>query len=286
MQNDGNVADIRTVVAELWKYRLLVITSIFVSTSISLGIALLTEPVYRATTVLAAVTGDHGIGSLSSSLGQLGGLASLAGVSIGGGGSATDEYIAVLQSRQFTEQFIADNLLLPKLFSDEWDSQSGRWKTTGGATPSLAKANKLFDSTIRRVSHDKKTGLVTLSIDWRDREEASRWANEIVRRLNEELRNRQITSSEAYVSYLEKELERTNVIPTREAINHLIEVQVKQKMLAKVSPEYAFRAIDKALPPDADDPVRPRKQLIAILGPFVGFAIGLVIVIALNLYRG
>ena len=38
---------------------------------------------------------------------------------------------------------------------------------------------------MRRVSEDRKTGLVTLSIQWKDSVVAANWANAVVMRLNE-----------------------------------------------------------------------------------------------------
>jgi LPS O-antigen subunit length determinant protein (WzzB/FepE family) len=48
-------------------------------------------------------------------------------------------------------------------------------------------------------------------------------------------------------------------------------------MLANVMPEYAFRVVDPALPPDLRDIVRPNKTFIVILGFLVGAMIGITI---------
>jgi uncharacterized protein involved in exopolysaccharide biosynthesis len=45
-------------------------------------------------------------------------------------------------------------------------------------------------------------------------------------------------------------------------------------MVANVTHEYAFRVVDKAMPPDIDDPVRPRKLMLLLAGPFVGLVAG------------
>jgi LPS O-antigen subunit length determinant protein (WzzB/FepE family) len=114
---------------------------------------------------------------------------------------------------------------------------------------------------------------VTLNIQWRNRNEAADWANELVNRLNVEMRERAIRNASASVQYLEKELETTGTVATRDAISRLMEAQIKQRMLANVTTEYAFRIVDRAIPPDSDDVLRPRKMRLIALGAFLGMTL-------------
>ena len=50
-------------------------------------------------------------------------------------------------------------------------------------------------------------------------------------------------------------------------------------MLANVTTDYAFRVVDKAVAPDADDPIRPQKVALLIAGPLAGFALGVGLVL-------
>jgi uncharacterized protein involved in exopolysaccharide biosynthesis len=84
------------------------------------------------------------------------------------------------------------------------------------------------------------------------------------------MRRRTLENSSAAIEYLQKALEGTSVIETREAINRLMEVQINRGMLATATEEYAFRAIDKAMPPDIEDPIRPNKVLMLALGVALG----------------
>jgi uncharacterized protein involved in exopolysaccharide biosynthesis len=59
----------------------------------------------------------------------------------------------------------------------------------------------------------------------------------------------------------------------REAIPRLMEAQIKQRMLANVLHEYAFRVVDSAMPPDKADRIRPNKPLLVAAGVFGGGAI-------------
>jgi uncharacterized protein involved in exopolysaccharide biosynthesis len=264
------------VLTRLWQRRWwLVCIAGLCTLAFAVGAFLMT-PIYRSAAILVPAGSERGSAGIlgSAALGQLSGLASLAGISLASGDTETEEALAVLRSRQFTERFIDENHLMPKLFADKWDSANNRWKGAERNRPTPAKAYEYFNDRVRRILQDKKTGFVTLQIDWRDRYEAALWANELVQRLNDEMRTRAISEADSSVAFLEKELSTTSEIGTQAAINRLIETQIRRRMLATVSHEFSFRVADKAMVPDADDPIRPKKLLLVILGGIVGICLG------------
>jgi uncharacterized protein involved in exopolysaccharide biosynthesis len=274
--------DLSLVIMRLWAARRWIIACVIVSTAAFAAYAFLSTRIYSAATVFISASADRS--GLGDSLSGLGGLASLAGINLsalGGGAAETQEALAVLKSRQFTEVFIRERDLMPEFFPNAWDETTKSWKP-GKLPPTLAKAYKYFNTKVRHIVEDKKTGLIELRINWKDRNEAAAWANELVDRLNQEMRRRAMVSADASVGYLEKELQATDQVATREAINRLIETQVKQRMLANVTQEYAFRVVDKALPADANDPVKPRKLLLLVAGPLVGGVFGVAAVLFLG----
>jgi uncharacterized protein involved in exopolysaccharide biosynthesis len=285
---DQDVIDVRAVAHQLWARRWWIMLSVVVCTALLTTYAIVATRIYRATTVLVPTSAERNnlSGALGSALSGVGGLASLAGLNLGSGDSATQEALGVLRSRQFTERFISELNLLPVLFPKQWDARAGKWKVTPEQRPTLAKANHYFDKRIRMILPDKKTGLVTLQIDWLDPELAASWANELVRRLNEEMRTRAIESSADSVKFLEKELEGTTQVETRAAINRLMEAQIKQRMLANVTHEYAFRVVDRALPADRDDPIKPKKLLLLAAGPLVGVLLGVLGILGFDWFAG
>jgi uncharacterized protein involved in exopolysaccharide biosynthesis len=269
---DDDAIDLRELLLRLWDGKVLIVGVAAIGAVIAGAIGFLSTPIYRATTVLVPASSENSSlsNSLSSALGSLSGLASLAGVNVGGADSGTEEALAVLRSRAFTQQFIKDNDLLPALFSELWDKEKRAWKVPPEEQPTMARAFRLFNERVRTISTDKKTGLVTLTIDWRDREAAARWANALVVRLNTEMRLRTTAQTQRSLTYLEKELANTNIVETREAINRLIEAQIRQRMLANVTEEYAFRVVDAAGVPDQYDKIWPRKALMIFVGGVLG----------------
>lgn len=275
--SEENYIDLHSILLCLWLRKKWIIASVLVTAAAFTALAFIMRPIYQASTVLiSADTNKSALGSLGSALGSLGGLASMAGINVGGGaGSDVEEAVAVLQSREFTERFISEKGLLPVLFSKRWDSRLRAWKA-GAEQPTLAQAFKFFDRSVRSVNRDKKTGLITLSIRWKDAQLAAEWANELVHRLNAEMRARAIGKANASLGYLEKELDNTSLVGTKEAITRVIQAQIEHRMLATVSDEYALRVVDRALPPDPEDPVRPKKLLMIAIGPIVGGIVGAV----------
>jgi uncharacterized protein involved in exopolysaccharide biosynthesis len=233
-------------------------------------------PIYRGATILAPADLDKKSGSagLGSALGSMGGFAALTGISLGND-YATEDAIAVLKSEEFTEDFVRDQNLLPELFPKRWDSQLGRWKP-GKKVPSLASGFRAFEG-IRKIQRDSRSGLITIQIDWKDPVKAAQWTNQLVERLNDEMRNRALTQAEASMGYLQKEQSNTVDVAEREAISRLMEGQIKQEMLAHVTKEYSLQVIARAIPADADYPVWPVKTLFIAVGFALGMGVGVIV---------
>ena len=118
--------DLRTLVQRGVSKRWWVIGCVVLFTAGFVAAALLTPPVYRATMVLAAATSDRGADLVGFAASPLGGLAS--GLGLGPRDADTEEALAVLTSREFTERFIVSEGLMSKLFSRQWNAATGSWK--------------------------------------------------------------------------------------------------------------------------------------------------------------
>jgi len=250
----------------------------------ALAYVLLTPAWYRAEVVLAPTGTASNQSGLAGSLGALGGLGSLVGLgnlSLGGGGTA--ESIAVLTSTEFTWDFISNQRLLPVLFADDWDAQHGRWKSPDPRDwPDMYDAVKLFDEEVRTVREDKKTGLVTLSIEWKQPQLAAQWANLLVARLNDRVRGRMLEEADAKVGYLKRELSGTEVVALQQAIGRLLETEMQKAMVGRVSKDAAFRVIDPARTPKYR--FRPKRlQIVALAAAIGGLLASLAVLVQQNI---
>ena len=224
-------------------------------------------PDYTASVILLPVNTHGGSLDLGASASELSGLASLAGINLSGGNQVKTEALATLDSEILTEQYIRQNDLLPVLFSREWNAAARQWNTTDPAkVPTLWKANRRFKD-VRSVVDDTKTGLVTLTIRWKDPHVAAQWANGLVKLTNDYLRQRAIDEAERSIAYLNGEVVKTNIVEVRSAIYNLMETEIKNEMIARGRDEYALRVIDPAVPPEKKSYPRP---LLWTAGAFLG----------------
>ena len=272
---------LRTILAHVWW----LIGSVVLVTAAFIVASHVLTPIYRANTVLIPAKSDSGPdtnGGGSGLAGGIGGVASLVGINIGQNDEITEEAMGVLKSREFIKKFIEDRHLMPVLYASKWDAATGRWKSDVRNPPTIAKGVRYFQKRIMQIVPEKKTSLITIDIDWKDRFAAADWANELVQRLNLRMRQREMARADLSIAYLEKQFDSATEVATRQAIAHLIEVQVKQRMMANVTDEFAFRVIDHATPPDADDRYFPNRLIFAIAGVVLGLLIGLVAVFTVD----
>ena len=253
----------------LWKKKWLIISSAFLAACIAAGISLTIPDQFKAEVLVSPVKSEDGkSGGLASALGGLGGLASMAGVSLGGGGNV-EENIAVLKSRSFLWSFIQDEKLMPVLFAEQWDAKKKQWlESDSEKQPSLWDAYRLFvNGGLLSVSTDKNSGLVTLEVEWTDAELAAKWANILVARINKYLRQQAMAQSQRTLKYLNDELMRTQIEDQRRALFALISQEQQKSMLANTQKQFAFQVIDKAVAPDKKS--KPKRAIIVILTAFV-----------------
>lgn len=254
----------------VWNRRWWILIATLFFTAVTAVVSLSLTKQFTASTTISAVADDgKSWGGPASIISQLGGLASIAGLSVSGS-DRKSELLAILQSESLTEKFIEDNQLLQVLFASDWDAKKHDWKTSdSNKTPTLWKASVYFRSRIRGVSTDTKTGLTTLTITWCDPQMAAKWANELVALANRSIRDRAISESERNVEYLTKQLKNTEVVAVQNSIGALLEVEFKRIMLARGNTEYAFKVIDPALPPER--PSFPNPVLWTIVSCVLSF---------------
>jgi uncharacterized protein involved in exopolysaccharide biosynthesis len=273
---DADSVSLRELVGLLWKSKWLIIAITLLTGLLAAVISRLQPNTFKATVVLSPVSNSQAASRLGGggAGSQIGGLASLIGLSFGGDSNKA-ESLAVLQSEALTEAYIRDNNLLPVLFPDQWDKVSQKWRPSSPQLqPTLWKGNKIFEK-IRVVTEDKKLALTTLTITWTDPITAAKWANDLVRATNEHLRNKAIRESEQHIAYLNKEAANTDVAQVRTAIYTVLESEIKNVMLAKGPGDYALKVIDPAFP--SEKRAGPLPLLWAIVGSFAGFLLSLVV---------
>jgi len=229
---------------------------------------------YEGAVLVNYASQDAPAGGLASLAGQFGGLASLAGINLNSTAVQRTEAIATLGSRQFSTAFIEKHGLIPVLFPDRWDAAAKKWTVAPADVPTLSDAFEAFDTDMRRITDDKSTGLITVTIRGRTPEHVAEWANALVSEADTQLRQRALRDSQFTIAFLEKELNGTDVFEVRQVIANVLETEISKATLANGRAEYAFRVVDPAIRPEIDDFVWPNRPLIIAIGLVLGLGLG------------
>lgn len=270
VERDGDL-DIFQLASFLWSRKFFIIGTAATCVVCSVLYIFLAKVTYRAEVLLEPTDSKSPLG-ISGALGGLGSLANLAGLNLPRDDSA--EPIAVLTSRAFTGAFLEDQHLLPVLYPNRWDASKNQWKySIFFDRPDLRDAVTLFNKKIRSVQVDRKTGFVTMSIEWRDPYIAAAWANLLVERLNDRMRNRAFSEAQMNVTYLKQELAASNVVTLQQSIGRVLESELQRLMLARANKEFSFRIIDPATPPKR--PSWPKPVVIVLVALLLGILISI-----------
>lgn len=294
-QPTGDEIDLRELFKALWKGKWIIVATTFVFAVGAVLYALSLPNVYKADALLAPAENSGG-GGLSKMAGQLGGLAALAGVNLGGGESSqTDLAVQVMKSRQFVEAFIKKHdLLVPLMATKDWDlsnnklildeelynPNSGEWlreaKGLRGVIPTAQEAFEVFSKEVFSINQDKESGLYTLSVKHYSPYLAKQLVNWLIEDINKVMRERTIAETSQNLTYLNAQLQKTAVADMQSTFYKLIEEQTKSLMLAEVQEEFIFKVVDPAVVPEVKD--GPKRALICLLGTLLGGIFGVAVV--------
>ena len=281
---------------ELWralmrgKWIIIAFTGVFSVGSVFYALSL--PNMYKSTAVLApAESSDDGLGKLA---GQFGGLASLAGISLGGGGSnKTAEALEILQSWAFIEEFIQEQNIAPQVFAvkgwnpekneliyntEIYNPQTQTWMRDPPKgkkpEPSSWELYKTFSNYLS-VGENKVSGFTTLAIEYVSPEVAKIWVDALVNKINTKLQARDSKEAEKNVEFLKEQIEQTPLASMQSVFYDLIEEQTKTLMLAKGSTEYVFKTVSESRV--SEEKSKPKRALICVLGFILGGMLGVIV---------
>jgi LPS O-antigen subunit length determinant protein (WzzB/FepE family) len=292
--------DLRELFGVLWagKIKIIAITALFAIASVIYALSVPNQ--YKATALLAPAQSDGG--GLSGALGQLGGLASLAGVTLGGGESSEGQIAQeIMKSWSYIEGFIAENNIAVEVFAAQgwskgsnelqinesvYDTENKQWlgESEAGVAgpPSSWSLFQAFSGRLA-VSEDKKSGLVSVSIEYYSPQIAKQWVDMYVESINRFMQQRQVDKVTRNIAYLQEQIGKTSIAEMQEVFYSIIEEQTKSKMLAEASPDYAFVAVGPSMVPEQKS--QPKRALICILGTLLGGMLSVLLVLVMHYAR-
>jgi uncharacterized protein involved in exopolysaccharide biosynthesis len=285
-QNSTTWPTLESIALAVRRRWMLVVLCAVATAGCAFGAAQLLPNWYRSDVV--AVMASKAPSGLGAALGQLGSLASLAGISLPNSESdEREEAIQYLRSETLARRFVEQNDIPQRVFASKWDSIENRWLVDDPAeAPTLNDAVDYFKRQMLVVSHDRRTGVVGVAVIWKDPSEAAELADGFLKLANEDLRRRAIAESQRKLEYLNKLASEVSDVAQRQLIFQLVQSEISFGMLANVRADYAFRIVDPAVAPDADRPVLPRRGFITVSGLFAGLLAGVVLACFLGASAG
>lgn len=301
---NGEEIDISLIWRAVWSRKLMVISigALFSIASVVLALALPNE--YKAKALLSPAF-NSGASSLSQLASQFGGIASLAGIDLGGAGedSKTTVAIEIIQTWDFIEKFIyANNIEVEVFAANGWDMKSNQilidediynvetkqwvrdFDPDKGETAEPSSW-ELYEAFMERllISKNKDTGLISLSIEYYSPEIAKQWVDQLVIAINEHMQQRDREESITNINYLQAKIEETNLAEMRTVFSQLIEEQTKTLMLAEVSSEYVFKTLSEAKVPEEKS--KPERFVIVFMGSIFGGIFAVALALFLQIIR-
>ncbi|WJG10398.1 Wzz/FepE/Etk N-terminal domain-containing protein [Aliiglaciecola sp. LCG003] len=250
---------------------------------------------YKSEMLLVPSQND-GKGSLGGLASQFGGLASLAGVNLGGNESSRiDQAVERLISWPFLNKFVADHNLKAIIVAVKgWDASKNEliynediynpetkaW--IGNNEPTSWKTYRKL-KTMLSISNDPKTGMLTIAVEHYSPQIAYEWVNLLKADINLLYQQYDMQESRKNIEYLKSKIETTNINEMKSVFYNMIEAQTQTLMLAEVSDEYLIKTVVPAMV--AEEKSKPRRAFMCILGTLMGFILGLLIIFIRHFFK-
>ena len=296
-QSDDEI-DLKELWNAIWAGKWLIIGITFVFSVASVLYALSLPDEYKSTALLAPASSSSS-SQLGKLAGQFGGLASLAGINLGGGGAEDKTVIAmkIMKTWGFLEKFIKDNNIEVEVFAAEgwdratdtlkidpdlYDVENQKWVRDFNPNrgqrlhPSGWELSEEFKDRIS-VSHDKTSGLISVSIEHFSPKLAKHWTDKLVEAINAHIQQQDKQEATKSIAYLNAKIKETKIANMKEVFYQLIEEQMKTLMLAEVSDEYVFKTLSGAKLVEKKS--KPNRAIIVIFGCVLGGFLSVLIVI-------
>jgi uncharacterized protein involved in exopolysaccharide biosynthesis len=133
------------------------------------------------------------------------------------------------------------------------------------------------------VKDNDKTGLINISVTHYSPKFAYEFLSLIIQELNNLSKKRDILETELSLEYLYKQLEDTNQFDIEQAVNQLIETELKTQMYATVKTNYAAEVFDSPFIPIKKS--GPNRRFIVLTYAFFSLMVSIIFVLGRYYYN-
>ena len=257
--------------------------------------SLLLPDIYESKAILVP---SNSSSSISGALRSYSGLAGLAGINLpssndeGNSGKAMKK----ITSLSFFENNILKKIYLPDLMAvKSWNSKTNTliydqsvYKKNSNAwvrdysypmrqIPSAQESFMVFTTQHLRLSEDKSSGFISLSIKHQSPFVAKQWTELVVNEVNSFYRQKDKAESKKAVSYLNQQISMTGLSEIKQVLAQLLQEETKKLTLIEANQSYVFDYIDP--PAVMEQSSDPKRALICILVALFGGMISILLVL-------
>lgn len=288
--------DLRELVGVLWRGKFLIIFCVVAAIAFAALYLRAAERMYTVRYVFAPVASKNA----GPNLGGLGGLASLAGVSLPS--SSSGDFLTfkfLLKSEEVAAEILEDETLAQAIFASEWDTknQTYRKPPDGQYTPYIRAIKKLLTGQDAKdytppnaarlsawlsgafsSSEERDTGFLTLSAETAEPHLMIRVMAKATEETDRLLKERYISSAEQTMGFYQQQLAKARAREHREALAKLIAQEDQKLMLASKGTYFVAEPLTE--PSVSLNPTSPKASLVlalsVVLGGFFGAALVLI----------
>ena len=256
----------------------------------AIGVMRVSDPVYEATMLVAPVSDNTG--GLAGKIGQLSGLASLAGVKLPDSETATpfSQFSELLTSPEVVQRVDRKLNLRKLLFERNWDPQTGRLVAREGTVTDVKRlianltdtpshlAPDLADVTTKisekmTVTALPKSGIRRLTLRFKSPADAVAVLTALHREADKIVRDRTQARVTQQIDRLLDALPSVAYPEQRQGIANLLMAQEQQAIVASTGDTFAAAIVSN--PVASDQPVFPRPAMLLIIGTVLGAAMAI-----------
>lgn len=292
--------DLRELFVTIWKHKIFIAIFVFIVTTLSIIWALSKPNEYKVYTLLTPQEQSKGM-----NLGGFGALASMAGVNVGGSSGITPDiaFSNLLTDYAFMKQFIIKNEIDKKLLDPNFDknfifamnnraiydvfhSKSDEGDEEQKKEISFFKNIYKPISKMISISTDKKTGLITISIEGPNREFNYYLLNKFLEEATKFLIKKNLDDINSKIEKYQNELRTTNNLELKSELAKLISNLIKQRVYINSSKYYKVKVVTDPYIPDVKDKTKPKRALIVIVAFITSFILAIFLVFFIEFIRG
>ena len=285
---------------ELWqtivKGKKVIATVVVLVVSLTLVYALKMPNVYKSEVILIPTAEDS-----TPSLGGLGGLAAMAGVSIGGGGSMTPDtaFNSLLDNYEFMKKFVQKNKIVEH-YSDVNADENYVFALGFRGLYDLFKSepnkddlsidDEIFNiiKSVRQnfsISSDKKTALITVSYMDSDRTYPPKIINAFLKDASKYLVDNNLRIIDNKLHYFQKEMQKAEGFELRKSLSSMISKILQDKVMMQSKVYYQCDVLTEPSVAYIKDKSKPKRGLIMVVSFVTSIILGIFLVFFLEFIK-